>query len=105
MVDSARCVVVERHVPEQRKEFLKELLELNHYVVMTELEAKETPGVPDTYLLGVTDVTFNPVIALYEGALKTRKNRTVSLAYWLQETNICDSRYWVAGKKNLDRKM
>jgi len=104
-VDSFRCVVVEKNVTEERKEFLKALLEVNHFDVKIEKEPKETPEAPDTYIIGVTDVTFNPIISIYEGSLKTSKNRIVSPAYWLQETTVSDSRYWNIRKKTLKSKI
>ena len=103
-VDSIRCVVVEKNVTMERTEFLKALLEANRFDVKIEKEPKEAPEATDTFVIGVTDVTFNPIISIYEGSLKTSKNRIVSPAYWLQETSVCDSRYWNIRKKTLKSK-
>ena len=43
---------------------------------------------------GVTDMVFNPVIAVYEMVLKTPDGKRVSPAYWDQKTSDCIDEYW-----------
>jgi hypothetical protein len=45
-------------------------------------------------MLGVTDIVFNPVIAVYQRSLKTKAGNKVTPAYWNQQTDVCDPNYW-----------
>jgi len=51
-------------------------------------------GAPALFTIGVTDLVFNPVIAVYEMALKTAEGKKVSPAYWNQESTECVDEYW-----------
>ena len=79
---------------EKRVEFLKDLLTFNGFEVRVQEEKGETEDAPVTYTLGVTDIIFNPVIAVYQMRLKTKEGKKVSPAYWNQYTNKIDNRYW-----------
>ena len=43
------------------------------------------PPPPATFTVGVTDVTFNPVNAIFGRLLRTRDGHVVTLAYWQQK--------------------
>ena len=43
------------------------------------------PAPPATFTVGVTDVTFNPVNAIFGRLLRTRDGHVVTLAYWQQK--------------------
>jgi len=43
---------------------------------------------PETFTIGVTDVTFNPINAIFGRLLRTPGNRIVTLAYWQQKEEI-----------------
>jgi hypothetical protein len=43
------------------------------------------PPAPSTFTVGVTDVSFNPVNAIFGRLLKTKDGHTVTLAYWQQK--------------------
>ena len=60
------------------------------------LIAEETAieGAPALFTIGVTDLVFNPVIAVYELSLKTPDGQKVSPAYWEQYTTACKDEYW-----------
>ena len=47
---------------------------------------------PDTYVIGVTQISFNPVIAVYQRMLRNNKGQIVTPQYYNQETE--DSRGW-----------
>jgi hypothetical protein len=47
-----------------------------------------TPTAPETFTVGVTDVTFNPINAIFGRLLHTRDGHVVSLAYWQQKEEI-----------------
>jgi hypothetical protein len=52
-------------------------------------EAVAAPAVtvPETFTVGVTDVTFNPVNAVFGRLLKAPGEHIVTLAYWQQKEN------------------
>jgi hypothetical protein len=43
------------------------------------------PPPPETFTVGVTDTTFNPVNAIFGRMLKTKDGHIVTLAYWNQK--------------------
>ncbi len=105
-LNEVKCAVVEKNVTKERAEFLKNILAFNNFVVVvavsappkaaktiaakTDAPVDETtsPAVstePLTYTVGVTNVSFNSVNAIFGRQLKTRDGHLVSLAYWNQE--------------------
>ena len=99
-----RCGIVEKNVTPERVAFLKELLELNKYSVVTipspppkvapapkptegeeVVEVPPPPPLPETFTVGVTDYTFNPINAIFGRMLKTKSGHVVTLAYWEQK--------------------
>ena len=111
-LDGVRCGIVERNVKPERLSFLKDLLELNGYTVVavaspppkvaappkpTEgetAEAKpEIAPAPETYTVGVTDYTFNPVNAIFGRQLKSKNGTVVTMAYWNQTQETNDDSY------------
>jgi hypothetical protein len=101
-LNGVKCAIVEKNASAQRTDFLKELLEYNRYavIVVPSAPAKAAPAVasiteeatplsaPATFTIGVTDVTFNPVNAVFGRLLKTRDGHVVTLAYWQQKDAI-----------------
>ena len=51
-------------------------------------ELPPEPPVPETFTIGVTDVTFNPTNAIFGRLLKTPTGHVVTLAYWHQKERI-----------------
>ncbi|HVN59508.1 MAG TPA: hypothetical protein VMT63_14505 [Bacteroidales bacterium] len=97
-IDGTRCTVVETGASIERAAFLRDLLEFNKLEVkeLKEPQAAEGPG--DNYTIGVTDLSFNPVFAVYECQLKTKEGGYVTPGYWRQECVDCDNRYWIKRK-------
>jgi hypothetical protein len=112
-LDGVKCAVVEKNALQERVEFLKDLLEHNNYTVIviaspppkaapapkpaTPIAEGETvapvvetptPDVPETFTIGVTDVRFNSVNAIFGRMLKTRDGKIVTLAYWEEKEKI-----------------
>lgn len=108
-IDDVRCGIVEKEVTPERVAFLKELLEYNNYTVMTtpspppkatpapkpvegeeaaSSPAEATVDIPETFTVGVTDYTFNPINAIFGRMLKTKNGHIVTLAYWEQKETI-----------------
>ena len=114
-LDGTKCAIVEKNVSKERIEFLKKILEYNHYTVVvvptpdpkpvpsksapvaasataatTESTPPPTPQPappppPETFTVGVTDVTFNPINAIFGRLLKAPHGHIITLAYWQQK--------------------
>jgi len=93
-IDGVRCSIVETGCSAERITFLKDLLTLNHFEVKTLEEKKENEGNPTLYTLGVTDIIFNPIIAVYERSLRNQEGFHVCPGYWNQQTTRSDPNYW-----------
>lgn len=109
-LDGVKCGIVERNVSIERVAFLRKLLEFNHYAVVAipspaaksvnaavEKTVENEPvtetqvsagNAPETFTVGVTDYTFNPVNAIFGRLLKTPDGHIVTLAYWQQKDTI-----------------
>ncbi len=104
-LNGVRCAIVEKNATKGRMEFLKTLLEINQYTVIAEPNsviktdsasnstANETAAIPprdtpETFTIGVTDVTFNSINAVYGRLLKTKEGTIVTPAYWKQQDLI-----------------
>ena len=102
-LNGVKCAIVEKNASKERVEFLKSILEYNRYtvIVVPSPPAKAAPpvtpttadqGFPlaespkeETFTIGVTDVMFNPINAVFGRLLKTPGGRTVTLAFWQQK--------------------
>lgn len=114
-VDGVKCSIVEKLVTPERVAFLKDLLEYNGYTVVVagtpppkakpapapkEGEAPapppEPPPAPTTFTVGVTDVTFSVMNAVFNRELKAKNKVIVTAAYWRQEEEVPkkDDWYW-----------
>lgn len=105
-LDGVKCAIVEKNATPARAEFLKKLLELNHYtVVVVKSPPPKTaapvdpaisgtgpnappPVLPETYTIGVTDVTFNMINAVFGRLLHAPDGHIVTLEYWQQKDTI-----------------
>lgn len=97
-IDGVRCTIVESGIGLERAAFLRDLLEFNKLEVKEMQEVTDAPGTEPKYIIGVTDLAFNPVFAVYECLLKTREGKYVTPGYWKQECIDCDPRYWIKRK-------
>jgi len=89
-VDGVRCTVVETGLNQKRLNFLKDILEFNKFVTKIEKEANSQ----DAYKLGVTDISFNLIIAIYDRSLKLKDGKSVNQEYWLQQKTETKPYYW-----------
>jgi hypothetical protein len=102
-----KCAIVEKNVAPARVQFLKILLEYNHFTVVVvpspppkvvatpvvKLEEggapvavqADLPPAPETFTIGVTDYTFNTINAIFGRLLKTPNGHVVTQAYWQQQ--------------------
>ena len=95
-----RGTVVEKGINQERIDFLKELLEFNGLEVMVKEDKKKTEEDPTTFTIGVTDIVFNPVIAVYQRLLKNKEGNRVTPDYWNQKTTKAEPNYWDLSKKD-----
>ena len=102
-IDGVKCSVVEKSCSKDRADFLKKLLTFNGYEVKIGAAApakvvakpvnpdepiKEAEPVVESYIVGVTDIVFNPVHALYSRLLHTPDRHVVTVAYWNQQETV-----------------
>ena len=102
-IDGVKCAIVEKNVPQQRVDFLKKLLEFNHYTVVVAVSAppktaaaaapaaeNTTAAVPApaSFTIGVTDVMFNATNAIFGRLLHSADGHVVTLAYWQQKETV-----------------
>jgi hypothetical protein len=50
--------------------------------------APPPPPAPETFTVGVTDVTFNVINAIYGRLLRSPDGRVVTMAYWQQKEDV-----------------
>ena len=93
-IGETRVTFVEKGVDENRRDFLKNLLEVNGFEVVIEEDKIKTEGDPQMYTVAVTDMTFNPTVWVFQRRLKTADGRKVTQDYWNQKTEETNPRYW-----------
>lgn len=93
-INGIRCTVVEKGASPDRVKFLKNLLEFNNFQVEIAEETQTTAEQSNLFTIGVTDLVFNPVIAVYEMSLNTPDGQRVSPAYWEQLSSTSKDKYW-----------
>jgi hypothetical protein len=111
-LNGVKCAIAEKNASTERVAFLKSLLEFNKYTVIVvpsplpkpapptpkppesaesttqPIAEPQTPPPPETFTIGVTDVTFNPTNAIFGRLLRTKDGHVVTLAYWNQQESI-----------------
>ena len=97
-IGGIRCTIIETGATLERVAFLSDLLSFNNLEVKDMPEESGNPGEETKYTIGVTDLIFNPVFAVYERQLKTREGTFITPGYWKQECIECDPRYWMRRK-------
>ena len=100
-LDGVKCAIVEKNCKPGRVEFLKPLLEFNRYTVVVvkspppkapapvagagvAVDAPPPPAAPETFTVGVTDVSFNAMNAIFGRVLHTPDGHVVTMKYWKQ---------------------
>jgi hypothetical protein len=93
-IEGIRCSVVESGVTPERAEFLKNLLVFNGYEVKMEKEKGKDGTELETFVIGLTDNLFNPMIVVYEKKLIRKDGLTVTPDYWNQKPGQDALPYW-----------
>ena len=91
--------LLKKGVSEERKDFLKKLLEHNGFEVIIQEDKKKAEEDPQLFTVAVTDMVFNPTIWVYERKLKTFDGHKVNQAYWEQRSEDTNPHYWNNGEK------
>ena len=97
-IDGIRCTLVETGATLERAAFLRQLLEFNNFEVKEMVIPAENLNDEPRYTIGVTDLVFNPVFAIYECLLKIPEGGYVTPGYWKQECTDCKPEYWIRRK-------
>jgi hypothetical protein len=114
-LNGIRCAVVEKNCSTSRVAFLKYILEGNGFDVVVAAspppkappaakpaaavadqpapepapaESPAAPPPPESFTVGVTDVTFNVINAIYGRLLRSPEGRVVTMAYWQQKEDV-----------------
>lgn len=111
-LEGVKCGIVEKNVSPERVQFLKKLLEHNRFTVVAvpslppkvapapvikPVEGVEPtpppppplpPAAAETFTVGVTDYTFNPINAIFGRLLHTKDGHVVTQAYWQQKETV-----------------
>jgi hypothetical protein len=83
-IDGTRVTFIEKGVGQERKDFLQGLLEHNGFTVLiSEIPPKKEEDTI-TFTVGVTDMSFNPTIAVYQRKLRTPDGKRVNPDFWNQ---------------------
>ena len=111
-LDGVKCSIVEKNCTPERAEFLKKLLAFNNFTVVVikspppkvvakpaivnpELPPAEIPApAPETFTVGVTDVSFDPITAVFNRQLKTPDGKIVTSNYWKQREETPNDKIW-----------
>ena len=97
-IDGIRCTIVESGITRKRMEFLSDLLRYNKLEVKVKEDAPAEGSTETLYTLGVTDIIFNPVYAVYERTLFTPDGTVVTPAFYRQAEGDTTVLYWDYGK-------
>lgn len=105
-LEGVKCIIVEKNLSPERVAFLKPLLEYNTLKVVvvpsppakivapavpvTESAVVEDPAIqaPETFTMGVTNMLFNPINAVFGRLLRTPDGHIVTPAYWHQKEQV-----------------
>jgi len=94
-IGEIRVTFIEKKIEQERLEFLKELLAFNGLEVITEELKRKTDEDPLLFNIGVTDMTFNPTIWIFQRKLKALDGKHwVTLEYWKQLSKSTNPAYW-----------
>ena len=97
-IEETRVTFVEKKTDENRRDFLKKILEHNGFEVLIEEEKRKTEEDPQLYTVAVTDMIFNPTIWVFERRLKTLDGHILTQDYWNQVSEDTKPQYWKNSK-------
>lgn len=104
-LEEIKCSIVEKNCSKERVDFLKQILEFNNFkvvvvpspppkvAVVSEPDTEVTP-IPETFTVGVTDLSFNPTKAIYNRELKSPSGNTITPEFWKQLESVSNDQIW-----------
>ena len=98
-IGETRARVIEAGCTKERSEFLEKLLKHNSVKVIIQEKPPVKEGEVMTYTVTTPDVTFNPIIKVYNRELRTFEGHHVTPDYWNQKTMNPEPNYWDLSKK------
>lgn len=102
-IDGVNYRIIESAITKERAEFLHRLLKHNKLETIIETDVPKE-GQEQTYTLITPDVTFNPVVKVYNRELRTFDGHRVTPDYWNQLTDKTEPNYWDLKKKDFLKK-
>lgn len=93
-INGQRVTFVEKKVAKERAGFLSALLTFNEFEVLVTEDERKSEEEPQLYTVAVTDMVFNPTVWVFQRRLKTFDGRKVTQAYWNQDSDETNPRYW-----------
>lgn len=118
-LEGIKCSIVEKNCIPERVYFLKKLLNFNGFSVVVvkspppkvavakpavvtpdaapviaDAPVDIPPPAPETFTIGVTDLSFNPTNAVFNRELKTPAGHIVTSNYWKEEETVSRDHLW-----------
>jgi hypothetical protein len=117
-LEGTKCSIVEKNCTPARAEFLKKLLEFNKFTVVvikspppkvvakppvkvinpdgteTTVPAELPPPPPESFIVGVTDLSFDPITAVFNRQLRTPQGAVVTSNYWKERDEAPQEKAW-----------
>ena len=104
-LEEIKCSIVEKNCIQERVDFLKQILEFNNFKVVVapspppKVTAVPEPDaevilLPETFTVGVTNLSFSPTKAIYNRELKTASGNSVTPNYWKQLKKDSNDEIW-----------
>jgi hypothetical protein len=94
-LDGVRCSIIDDNATESRVNFLKELLLLNKFEIKFVKNPPKTGQTVESFTVGVTDITFTPILAVFNKKLITKEKKSVTPNYWNQKFENADIPYYL----------
>jgi hypothetical protein len=93
-LNEKRVTFVEKGVSKERADFLEKLLKHNGFEVVISEDKKKSEEDPTLYIVGVTDMVFNPTVWVFQRRLHTLDGRKVTQDYWNQKSTNTTPQYY-----------
>ncbi len=87
-LDGKPCSIVEKNITPERASHIAGILSASGLEVVTVNQDEKVT-------VGVTDILFNPVMAVYNRYLKTSEGKVVTPALWFHNDSASKGLYWL----------